>query len=96
MRGFWGIETGYGVAKRVGPFTSNRNLPVWLILYHTTMILYRLWVISGWIAGGTGGTGGAYVHPPVTMCRMMVAICAAYERMIIGDISEAFFAEAVR
>ena len=94
----WGIETGYRVAKQVRPFTSSRNPSVRLMLFCFTMILYNLWVISGWIAGGcTAGTGSdAYARPPITMYRMMAAMYAACERMIMEDVSsEAFFAEAV-
>lgn len=84
----WGIEIGYRVAKQVRPFTASRNPSVRLMLFYFTMILYNLWVVSGWIAGGctagTAGTGSdAYVRPPITMYRMMAAMYAACERMIM-------------
>ena len=91
----WGIETGYRVAKQIRPFTSSRNPSVRLVLFYFTMILYNLWVLSGWIANGRPSVS-VYVPPPITMYRMMAAIYDACEYMIINDItSEKFFAEVV-
>lgn len=99
-RSRWGIETGYRVAKQVRPFTSSRNPSVRLVLFYFTMILYNVWAISNRIAGGgssggSEGSGGAYVRPPITMYRMMAAFATAIEEMIRnGSLPGPFFAKA--
>ena len=90
----WGIETGYRVAKRIRPFTCSKNPSVRLVLFYFTMFLYNLWVISGWNAGGTDGTNDVYMHPPITIDRMMGALSTACKRMIIEKIvADMFFAK---
>ena len=92
----WDIETAFRVAKQVRPFTCSRNPSVRLVLFYFTMILYNLWKISCWLAGGSDGTGDTYVRPPITMKRMMNALNTACKQMIREDIiSEAFFSDLV-
>lgn len=70
----WGIETEYRVAKRVRPFTCSRNLSVRLVLFYFPMILYNLWKISCWMAGGSDGTGDVHMQLPITTDRMVDAL----------------------
>ena len=109
-RNRWDIETGYRVAKKMRPFTCSRNPSVRLVLFYFSMILYNLWKISCWLAGGSddtgearvqslmtsGDTGDVYVRPPITTDRMVNALYSACVRMIKKEIiSEAFFSEIV-
>ena len=93
----WGIETGFRVAKQVRPFTCSRNPSVRLVLFYSTMILYNLWAISCWHAGGTDGTrDDLYIRPPITMKRMMATLYDVCEWMVIEKIvSDTFFSEIV-
>ena len=95
-RSRWDIETGYRVAKKMRPFTCSRNPSVRLVLFYFPMILYNLWKISCWMAGGSDDTSDVYVRPPITTDLMVDEMYSACKRMIREEIiSEAFFPEPV-